>query len=110
MPTNMTRNFFQAIKTVYGPSRRKLCPIEDNNGNLIKEEEGIRSRWREHYSNILNHETTANHDILQVIPQYPVSMTWTARCRLSKSRQLSTNLKITSLRAAMGFLQKYLRR
>ena len=65
------RNFFQAIKTVYGPSRRKLCPIEDNNGNLIKEEEGIRSRWREHYSNILNHETTANHDILQVIPQYP---------------------------------------
>ena len=84
------RNFFQAIKSVYGPSRRNLCPIQDNNGNLIKEERGIRSRWREHYSNILNYETTANHDILQVIP---VSTTWTIRCLLSKSRQLSINLK-----------------
>ena len=69
MPTNTTIEI--AIKAVYGPSRRKLCPIEDNNGNLIKEEEGIKSRWREHYSNILNHDTTANHDILQEIPQYP---------------------------------------
>ena len=58
------RNFFQTIKTVYGPIRRKLCPIKDNKSNLIKEEEGIRSHWREHYSNNLNHETTANHDIL----------------------------------------------
>ena len=57
------RNFFQTIKTICGFSRRRHCPIEDNNGNLIKEEV-IRSRWREHYSNILNHETTANHDIL----------------------------------------------
>ena len=33
------------------------CLIEDNNGS--KEGEGLKSRWREQYSNILNHETTA---------------------------------------------------
>ena len=36
--------------------------------------------------------TTANHGILQVTL---FSMTWTVRCRLSKSRRLSTNLKIS---------------
>lgn len=64
------RNFFQAIKEIYGVIQRRTCPIKDANGNLLQSESDIRSRWREHYSSVLNLDNEVDFGAIRLIPQY----------------------------------------
>lgn len=65
-----SRSFFEAIKKIYEPSRRNLNPVKDSTGRLLKDEELIRNRWRDHYSLLLNQHSNINLEAIDLIPQY----------------------------------------
>lgn len=68
-----TREFFSTIKSVYGPSKSGYFPwLSSDGSSLMKDQEGLKNHWAEHFSNLLNRPSTAEHDVLQQIPQLPV--------------------------------------
>ena len=65
-----TRAVFQALKTVYGPKSSSSCPILASDGEeLLTAKQDILSRWREHFSNLLNRQSTVDESIVDTIPQ-----------------------------------------
>lgn len=68
-----TRGFFSATKAVYGPRYRGLNPLHSNDGQeLLKDNEFINTRWKEHFQKLLNRDSTADPDLISHIPQSPV--------------------------------------
>ena len=68
-----TRGFFSATKAVYGPSRRGLNPIRSKDGQvLLKDNESINKRWREHFQELLNRNTATQSNFICHIPQSPI--------------------------------------
>ena len=68
-----TRGFFNATKAVYGPSYRGLNPLRSKDGQtLLKESVEISSRWREHFHELLNRNTTLKPETIEQIPQRPI--------------------------------------
>ena len=52
---NSSKGFFAAIKQVYGPQKTAVAPIRDAEGSqMLTEKPAIVSRWREHFSDLLN--------------------------------------------------------
>ena len=71
--THNTRKFFNALKMVYGPSRSGCSPLLTSDGsNLIKDQAGLRDRWAEYFSNLLNLPSTIDPVALNQIPQQPI--------------------------------------
>jgi len=70
---NNSRAFFKATKEIYGPTTHGQVPMKNKDGTILfKTHREINERWREHFENLLNQETTYNRDILNVIPQQPI--------------------------------------
>jgi len=47
--TNDTQKFYEALKTIYGPTQHAVHPVKYKDGTkVIKDHEGILSRWAEH--------------------------------------------------------------
>ena len=68
-----TRGFFSATKAVYGPSHRGQNPLRSKDGQeLLKDNESINNRWREHFQELLNRDSTTQSDFLGHIPQSPI--------------------------------------
>ncbi|CAH1233287.1 Hypp666 [Branchiostoma lanceolatum] len=71
--TNNSKMLFGAIKTIYGPTRSKTAPLTSADGStVIKDKEGIRERWKEHFSKLLNRPSTVDQTVLEQIPQRTV--------------------------------------
>ena len=70
--SNNMQKFYDATKRVYGPQQRSQAPIRDADGVLIKDAEGIRKRWAEHFCTLLNHTTNTDHAILEELPTLPM--------------------------------------
>ena len=71
--THNTRKFFNALKMVYGPSQSGCSPLLTSDGsNLIKDQAGLRDRWAEYFSNLLNLPSTIDPVALNQIPQQPI--------------------------------------
>nr|KAG5693154.1 hypothetical protein BaRGS_035352 [Batillaria attramentaria] len=67
------KKFFNSLKTVYGPSKSGCSPLLSSDGRtLIKDQEGLKKRWAEHFSNLLNRPSTVDEAALRQIPQQPV--------------------------------------
>ena len=66
--TNNMQMFYDATKRLYGPQKRSAAPICAANGTLIKDSEGIRERWAEHFETLLNQTTNTDHSILEELP------------------------------------------
>ena len=66
--SNNMQKFYYATKRLYGPQKRSHAPVRDANGALIEDSEGIRKRWAEHFSTLLNHNTATDHSILDELP------------------------------------------
>ncbi|XP_035263189.1 uncharacterized protein LOC118221872 isoform X1 [Anguilla anguilla] len=59
-----TRSFFSATKAVYGPSYRGLNPLRSKDKQeLLKDNESINARWKEHCQELLNCDSTTEPDI-----------------------------------------------
>jgi len=47
--TNDTQKFYEALKTIYGPTQHAVDPVKSKDGTkVIKDHEGILSHWAEH--------------------------------------------------------------
>ncbi|XP_026084958.1 uncharacterized protein LOC113060279 [Carassius auratus] len=68
-----TRGFFSATKAVYGPSHRGLNPLRPKDGQtLLKDNDSINARLKEHFQELLNRDSSAKPDIADHIPQSPI--------------------------------------
>ncbi len=69
---NNSRAFFIATKEVYGPSSVGMNPLTSKDGSsLLKDTDSITSRWREHFSDLLNLPSTVSENTTDQIPLRP---------------------------------------
>ena len=70
------KNFYSALKAVYGPTSSGSFPLLSADGNsLISDKEKILERWAEHFNSVLNRPSTINEDAIARLPQVPVDNT-----------------------------------
>ena len=73
---NDMRDFFSGMKTVFGPRSRGLAPLRSRDGTrLLKSNNEILSRWKEHFEELLNRDPVINEDVLERLPHLPLDMT-----------------------------------
>ena len=71
---NDMKNFYDALKEVYGPSSSSASPLLNADGStLITDKEEILKRWAEHFNNVLNRQSEINNDAIDPLPQIPVN-------------------------------------
>ena len=66
------KNFYNALKGVYGPRRFSLHPVRSTDGVLTKNKELILKRWAEYLQNLLNKVHTTDPDFLDDLPTLPI--------------------------------------
>lgn len=70
---NSMQGFFNALKTVYGPRKNSLCPVQSADGSTIyKDKTEILNRWAEHLKALLNHQNPYDEQLLNGLPNLPV--------------------------------------
>ena len=71
--TKNSKMFLSAIQEVYGPTKPRTTPLLSANGStLFKEKSSNNTRWREHFSTLLNRLSTVDPTVLDQIPQKTV--------------------------------------
>ena len=71
--SNMSREFYSATRTIYGPTQRHTAPPKSKDGTtLIKDKEGIPCRWKEHFNDLLNRDSHVEADSFDNVPSVPV--------------------------------------
>ena len=65
--------FYNALKTAYGPRSNSLCPVRSVDGStLFTEKTEILKRWAEHYQELLNRQNPTDPTFLDSLPNLPV--------------------------------------
>ena len=68
-----SKMFFSTINEVHGPTKPRTTPLLSADGStLLKEKSSINTRWREHFSTLLNKPSAVGPTVLDQIPQKPV--------------------------------------
>lgn len=66
-------SFYNALKTIYAPSKSTLSPVQSADGSTIyKEKAEILSRWAEHFQALLNYQNPCDEELLNGLPNIPV--------------------------------------
>nr|VZI47500.1 unnamed protein product [Spirometra erinaceieuropaei] len=67
---NEWKNFFSAIKAVYGPQTKGTAPLLSADGNtLLTEKTQILQRWAEHFRGVLNRPSVISDAAIERLPQ-----------------------------------------
>nr|VZI51046.1 unnamed protein product [Spirometra erinaceieuropaei] len=67
---NEWKNFFSAIKAIYGPPPKGTAPLLSANGsNLLTEKTQILQRWAEHFRGVLNRPSVISDAAIARLPQ-----------------------------------------
>ncbi|BHF82406.1 hypothetical protein SprV_0802554400 [Sparganum proliferum] len=67
---NEWKNFFSAIKAVYGPPTKGTGGLLSDDGNtLLTEKTQILQRWAEHFRDVLNRPSTISDAVIARLPQ-----------------------------------------
>nr|VZI41500.1 unnamed protein product [Spirometra erinaceieuropaei] len=67
---NEWKNFFSAIKAVYGPATKGTAPLLSAEGNiLLTEKTKILQRWAEHFRGVLNRPSVISDAVIERLPQ-----------------------------------------
>nr|VZI00466.1 unnamed protein product [Spirometra erinaceieuropaei] len=67
---NEWKNFFSAIKAVYGPPTKGTAPLLSADGNtLLTEKTQILQRWSEHFRGVLNRPSVISDAAIERLPQ-----------------------------------------
>ena len=69
---NNLREFYSPLRKVYGPRSKSTHQIHSKEGQLLTTHEEIKDRWVEHFSDLLNIETVADHKFIEELAQMPV--------------------------------------
>ena len=69
---NRTYDFYNAIKGIYGPTRRTITPLLSADGSsLLKDKQQILARWAEHFRLLLNQLNPTDLSALDELPTLP---------------------------------------
>lgn len=69
---NDMQNFYNAVKSIYGPKSHCITPLRTADGlRVLKDQNSILERWAEHFSTLLNQESVVDYTILQELPKFP---------------------------------------
>ncbi len=93
---NDMHNFYNAIKTIYGPTNHCITSLKTADGlTLLKDQNTILVRWAEHFNILLNRDSDADPTILEELPKLPpihnLSLPPTFQEVLSSVRSLKNN-------------------
>ncbi|GFO14619.1 endonuclease-reverse transcriptase [Plakobranchus ocellatus] len=67
------RSFYEALKTVYGPSHQVQSPLRSSDGlDLLTDSTSILTRWSEHFQNLFSANRTVQDTAMDRIPQLPL--------------------------------------
>nr|VZI36609.1 unnamed protein product [Spirometra erinaceieuropaei] len=67
---NEWKNFFSAIKAVYGPPTKGTAPLLNADGNtLLTEKTQILQRWAEHFRGVFNRPSAISDAAIERLPQ-----------------------------------------
>ena len=88
-----TRGFFSATRTIFGPSTRGETPIKHKDGTLLKDTVSINQHWKDHFQELLNHDSTVDESVFDKIPQLPVNAEFGAEPTLSKTKSSIKQMK-----------------
>ena len=70
---NDLKNFYSALKTVYGQTSSGSSSLFSADGNvLITDKEKVLERWAEHFNCVLNCPSTINEKAIARLPQIPI--------------------------------------
>ncbi len=70
--TNNSQAFYDAIKSLCGPQKRRITPIRSTDGTILhKDKQGILERWAEHFNTLLNQNNPTDPTVLQRLPKLP---------------------------------------
>ena len=68
------KNFYDALKEVYGPTSSGSSPLLSADGNtLFTDKEKILVRWAEHFNSVLNRPASINNEAINRLPQVPIN-------------------------------------
>ena len=67
-----SKAFFTKIKKAYGPQPPSVVPLKSKDGSvLIKDVEGIVSRWQEHFTDLFDNPSEIDEEVINNLTQYP---------------------------------------
>ena len=67
------RGFFEATNAIYGPSTRGQVPLKSKDGStILKSNADIKSRWKEHFDDLLNQTVTFDRNLVGCLPRQPI--------------------------------------
>ena len=105
-----THNFYNSLKVAFGPSDKSLAPVRAVNGDLIKDKEGILSRWAEHFSELLNRVNPTDPNFIDAVPQLNIVEELDLPPTLAEVKKAVSSLKCrkaAGLDGLQGELLKY---
>ena len=70
---NETRDIFNAIKAIFGPSTYGQAPLKSKDGStFLKSNADISARWKEHFQDLLNQTIPFDRNVINNIPTQPI--------------------------------------
>jgi exonuclease III len=91
---NQIHEFYDAIKAIFGPSRRSMVPVRSADGShLFKTQSEILTRWAEHFSNLLNHVNPVDPSIIDELPKLPILKEMDAEPTFEETKQAIARMK-----------------
>ena len=68
--THDMKNFYCALKAVYGPTKSTTAPVMGSDGKtLLTDRKQILERWAEHFSSVLNQQSSIDQATFDNLPQ-----------------------------------------
>lgn len=69
-----TKRFYDALKTVYGPTQSGSSPLLSSDGKtLLIDRSQILDRWAEHFDSVLNRPSSINEAAINRLPQVEIN-------------------------------------
>ncbi|XP_064115083.1 uncharacterized protein LOC135221191 [Macrobrachium nipponense] len=98
---NDMRSLFSGMKTIFGPSSQGLAPLRSQDGTrLLKNNNEILSRWKEHFEELLNRDPVIDEDVLQQLPHLPLDMTFAVVTKLLEEVEVGYSSSMKNNKAA----------
>ncbi|XP_076041829.1 uncharacterized protein LOC143025712 [Oratosquilla oratoria] len=91
---NDSRGFFSATKAIFGPSTSGQAPLRSKDGStILKSNAEINARWKEHFEDLLNQDTTFDSDVLNSVPKQPIQDSLSNLSTLAEVKEAIKTLK-----------------
>ncbi|XP_076053712.1 uncharacterized protein LOC143032708 [Oratosquilla oratoria] len=89
-----SRGFFSATKAIFGPSTSGQAPLRSKDGStILKSNAEINARWKEHFEDLLNQDTTFDSDFLNSVPKQPIEDSLSNLPTLAEVKETINTLK-----------------